>query len=235
MNHSIYIGTAAWNIPSAYAEFFPEDGSHLERYSEIFNCVEINSSFYKDHQAKTYEKWAKMVPGDFRFAVKLSRYFTQDKRLKETGKKLSEVLNGILYLKEKFGVLLVQLPPSLEYDHLDTRNFLLALRTLYGGFIAWEPRHISWKESADLLTEFNVTKVFADPEPCPFLLSPQTFQYCRLHGTPEIYKSNYEKDFLAKIACGLTPNSWCIFDNTTFGHATQNALDLQKIVRQNLF
>jgi uncharacterized protein YecE (DUF72 family) len=95
MKPEIYIGTAGWSIPSSLAQRFPGSGTHLERYARIFNAVEINSSFYRDHQIKTYERWAKSVPPDFRFSVKLSRYFTQEMRLKETGPKLAKTLEGI--------------------------------------------------------------------------------------------------------------------------------------------
>ena len=50
---SLYIGTAGWSIPSACASHFPAEGSHLERYAQVFNAVEINSSFYRAHLPAT--------------------------------------------------------------------------------------------------------------------------------------------------------------------------------------
>lgn len=47
------IGTAGWSVPSRSAQYFPAEGSHLERYAAMLNAAEINSSFYKPHQAKT--------------------------------------------------------------------------------------------------------------------------------------------------------------------------------------
>ena len=41
---------------------------HLERYARRLSAAEINSSFYRPHQRKTYERWAASVPDDFRFA-----------------------------------------------------------------------------------------------------------------------------------------------------------------------
>ena len=52
----IRIGTAGWSVPKQYAGRFPGEGAHLERYARILNCVEINSSFYRPHQRKTYER-----------------------------------------------------------------------------------------------------------------------------------------------------------------------------------
>jgi len=59
------IGTAGWNIPSAYAEQFCGTGTHLQRYATQLNAVEINSSFYRSHRRQTYERWAGSVPEGF--------------------------------------------------------------------------------------------------------------------------------------------------------------------------
>lgn len=44
MSPSIRVGTAGWNVPKEHAAGFPVEGSHLERYAQVFNAVEINSS-----------------------------------------------------------------------------------------------------------------------------------------------------------------------------------------------
>ena len=58
----IYVGTAAWNIPQIAVEHFPIVGSHLERYSLRLDAVEINSTFYRDHNEKSYRKWYSFSP-----------------------------------------------------------------------------------------------------------------------------------------------------------------------------
>ena len=56
--------------------------------------------------------------------------------------------------------------------------------------------------------------------------------YYRLHGSPKVYYSPYEPAFLAVLAAGIRAELaaerpvWAIFDNTTLGAATRNALDL---------
>jgi uncharacterized protein YecE (DUF72 family) len=71
MPHDIRIGTAGWSFPRTL-EDFPAEGTGLERYAAVFNGVEINSSFYRPHQRKTYERWAASTPAGFRFAVKVA-------------------------------------------------------------------------------------------------------------------------------------------------------------------
>jgi uncharacterized protein YecE (DUF72 family) len=235
MKPEIYIGTAGWSIPPQLAKRFPGTGTHLERYSRIFNAVEINSSFYLDHQIKTYQRWADSVPPDFRFSVKLSRYFTQEMRLKDTGAKLIETLDAIKGLGRKWGVLLIQLPPSLGFNARDAEKFFSKIRQLYKGAIAIEPRHMSWAnpKALKLYKELKIEKVSADPERCPSTFESKSLAYLRLHGSPVIYKSNYGSKALAKYASELKDASakkrWCIFDNTTFGFATENALQLTRM------
>lgn len=88
---------------------------------------------------------------------------------------------------------------------------------------AWEPRAL------DLLADPELVYVNKN-------LGAQLEKdliYYRLHGSPEIYKSNYSDDFISKVQSRLQEaqqsgkKAWCIFDNTTFGYATQNALKLR--------
>jgi uncharacterized protein YecE (DUF72 family) len=229
----LHIGTAGWSIPSNSAEHFPKSGSHLERYSQKLSAVEINSSFYKDHLESTYQRWSASVPEDFKFSVKLSKVFTHDYLLKRGEKSLAENLATLKSLGSKLGCILVQLPPSLVFDAQLAADFFGEMRKTYTGAIALEPRHNSWKgrEIDELIKQNGLTRVFADPDPKE--LNPDQLRgscYLRLHGSPEIYKSDYDPDLLAEIGDWLEDqnieNGWCIFDNTAYGFATQNALAL---------
>ncbi|MCC2644767.1 MAG: hypothetical protein K0R94_545 [Burkholderiales bacterium] len=235
----IYIGTAGWGIPTRLSEKFPGQGTHLERYARILNCVEINSSFYKLHKPETYEKWARLTPQNFRFSVKLSRYFTQEARLGDTSGLLNETLDGISQLGNKWAVLLVQLPPSLLFDQNVAAKFFRRLCSLCPQPITLEPRHISWtsEQAIDLLAVYQISKVIADPE--PVFLAPEKCKglskilYYRLHGSPEIYKSSYSSDYIKSMRNQMSEyskkNVWCIFNNTTLGFATENAIELQEL------
>src|SRR5882757_510271 len=81
MTKTVWIGCAGWSIPTHLADRFPATGTHLERYASRFNAVEINSSFYRPHQTKTYSRWADSTPADFRFSVKLPQEITHRRRL----------------------------------------------------------------------------------------------------------------------------------------------------------
>jgi uncharacterized protein YecE (DUF72 family) len=81
----------------------------------------------------------------------------------------------------------------------------------------------------------HIARVAADPLRAPGGGEPGGWDglvYYRLHGFPRVYYSSYDADFLdalairmAQLSAPATP-TWCIFDNTTLGAGTSNALDL---------
>jgi uncharacterized protein YecE (DUF72 family) len=231
---TVYIGTAGWSISSAAASRFPLDGSHLQRYAQVLDCVEINSSFYRPHQPSTYARWAASVPEHFRFSVKLPRSITHERRLRDCAAELDRFAGEVMQLGNKLGCVLVQLPPSLRFEADVASAFFHALRQRFDGMFACEARHPSWFEAGatELLTMQGITRVRADPpagQPGPHV--PTTgIAYLRLHGSPTIYYSDYPADYLAALAADLHTSaqagSWCIFDNTAAGAALFNALDL---------
>lgn len=238
----IIVATASWSIPPEARDLFPLAGTHLERYSQKLNGVEINSSFYRHHQAKTYARWRSCTPETFRFSVKLAKLFTHEQKLCCAGAELGAALTDILFLGEKLSVLLVQLPPSLALNIEVAADFFSRVRSHYTGPIALEPRHISWNsESArNLYAQWNLTRVLTDPEPIPNLVTPSSLVYYRLHGSPQIYKSDYTSQRLEDYSQQLknraltSEHIWCVFDNTTFGHATPNALWVHKNINAPL-
>ena len=81
----VYVGTAGWSLPREAQPHFPAEGTHLTRYAARLPAAEINSSFYRPHRPATYAKWAASVPPGFRFAVKVPRVITHERRLADAG------------------------------------------------------------------------------------------------------------------------------------------------------
>jgi uncharacterized protein YecE (DUF72 family) len=231
---TLRIGTAAWALPRDVRDRFPPAPSNLERYAARFSCTEINSSFYRPHRRATYERWAASVPDDFRFAVKLPKAITHEARLVNSEAQLASFAEEIAGLDEKRGPVLVQLPPKFAFDQVIAAAFLETFDRIVGGPAVFEPRHPSWFEAeADALFKARRTaRVAADPAPVPTAARPggwHGMSYFRLHGSPQIYRSSYEDTALAEWlseARECDSESWVIFDNTTSGAATANALKL---------
>lgn len=232
----IFVGCAGWALGSPHLASFPAEGAHLERYAQRFNAVEINTSFYRPHQQKTYARWAASVPSAFRFAVKVPKEITHTRRLIGYQSALDRFLGESAGLGAKLGPYLVQLPPSLALDPDAANAFFEGFRARHSGAIACEPRHATWFTSTGdaLLDSWHISRVAADPAPVQgAFVDRGKMAYLRLHGSPEMYYSTYSSEFLAETAARLQwarragRASWCIFDNTAAGHAIPNALSLQ--------
>jgi uncharacterized protein YecE (DUF72 family) len=238
MANDIRIGTAGWSFPRTL-DGFPAEGTGLERYAAVFNGVEINSSFYRPHQRKTYERWAASTPADFRFAVKVPRTITHERRLVDCTEPQARFLDECGGLGEKLGPLLIQLPPSLKFDAGAVEQFMTAWRKATPALTVLEPRHATWfAPAADaLLQDFQVARVAADPAVVPAAAMPGGWTgltYRRLHGSPAMYKTSYDDGRLERLAeqiVGETEaaENWCIFDNTQFSAATTDALKLKAL------
>lgn len=238
MAPAAFVGCAGWSLSSKHAEAFPSDGSHLERYAQVFPAVEINSSFYRPHQPKTYARWAASVPDAFRFSVKMPRSITHERRLREADAVTQAFVDQVAALGDKLGCLLLQLPPSLALNEPEARRFFSMLRGLTSARVACEPRHGSWftPVAAELMKEEGIACVQAHPLPIEGVEpagDPHTL-YLRLHGAPDIYYSAYDEPFINATAEKIRrahragEQAWCIFDNTARGEAIPNALMLMQ-------
>jgi uncharacterized protein YecE (DUF72 family) len=238
---TIYTGTAGWTIPAQHRESFSASGSHLERYAQVLSAVEVNSSFYRPHQYKTWARWAASTPEEFRFSVKIPKSITHEARLTNCDEQVIRFKSEASGLGEKLGVLLVQLPPSLKFDLSVAERFFDLLALSLDAPIVIEPRHASWFSDAanKLVEQHQICRASVDPSPidAPLVgIHSNTLAYFRLHGSPTIYYSNYSSDALDLIANEIMDASrhsqhvWCIFDNTAEGHATSNAIEIAQRV-----
>ena len=55
----------------------------LERYAEVFDTVEVNSTFYRLARRDAVAGWVSQTPAEFLFTVKASRYLTHVRRLRD--------------------------------------------------------------------------------------------------------------------------------------------------------
>lgn len=240
--NSLYIGTAGWSVPTRYAADAPGAGGHLARYARRLNAVEINTSFYRPHRKKTYERWAQTTPADFRFAVKTPRAMTHERRLADCDALIERFADEIAGLGEKLAVVLAQTPPSLPFDAARAGAFVDALRRRCAAPIVIEPRHKSWfgDQVNDWLAKRRLARVAADPAPVAGAGEPggwKGFAYYRWHGSPRIYYSRYDAAALDILRDRLAAEQardhpvWCVFDNTAEGWAFGDALALTETMR----
>jgi uncharacterized protein YecE (DUF72 family) len=205
MAANFYIGTSGWSYPKGEGTwngyFYPPGKiNELEFYSQFFNTVEINSSFYRPPNPGYVYNWAKHVPKGFLFAVKLWQKFTHPKMFKEaTGEDAVIAQDDVDLFKKcleplakygKLGALLAQFPPSFKNDD-HGRQILEAIAKTFGEYrLAVELRHRSWsddKSTAKFLKDSNMAWVNIDEPKFSTSVAMETpvtaeIAYFRFHG-----------------------------------------------------
>jgi uncharacterized protein YecE (DUF72 family) len=234
-----YIGCSGWNYRHWEGVFYPETlakSEWLQYYASIFNTVEINATFYRQFKDSTYINWYNKVPQGFCFSVKMSKYITHIKRLVDVSAEVQTCVASASLLQEKLGVILIQLPPSLKFDASLVDDFLAILPGNYRYTI--EARHTSWlcDSSLELLQRYNVGWCISDTAGrYPYYEAiTADFVYIRLHGSTQLYASNYSNSELEQWAQKImkwNKTTWCYFDNDFNAYAANNAMTLQKILK----
>jgi uncharacterized protein YecE (DUF72 family) len=182
----------------------------------------LNGSFYSMQTPRTYARWREQTPRGFVFAVKAPRLITHVQRLHDIDVPLANFFaSGVFELREKFGPVLWQFPPGLEYDRdlfarffeclpHDTEAALklarrrdsrmkgrtrLAIDRKRRIHHAVEIRHSSFLDEAfiALLREHGIALVVADTAgKWPYVEEVTAgFMYLRLHGDKQLYSSGY--------------------------------------------
>lgn len=165
----LYIGTVGWTYKDWSGTFYPHDldqKDFLLYYSEVFNALEIDSTFYGIPRPEVVASWYAKVPETFRFAAKLPRAITHERGLVDVDEILTPFLSSIALLGSRLGCLLVQLPPGLHRNEITVNRvaaFLSLLPTSDFRF-AIEFRHPSWihTETFELLRKHNVAWTIQD-------------------------------------------------------------------------
>ncbi|OGY22583.1 MAG: hypothetical protein A2126_00400 [Candidatus Woykebacteria bacterium GWB1_45_5] len=130
-----FIGTSGWVYDDWWGRFYPPNlkpEERLEHYAKSFDTVELNASFYHLPRKKTFENWAKKTPREFVFAVKISKYITQNLKLKNALAPTKLFLQEASGLGNKLSVVLVQLPPNFGANKERLENFLKVLSNGFG-------------------------------------------------------------------------------------------------------
>jgi len=180
------IGTSGWQYRHWRGGLYPEGlavSRWLGHYAERFATVEVNNAFYRLPELATFKTWSEAVGDDFVFAVKMSRYLTHVRRLRDPDEPVQRFLERASGLGPKLGPVLLQLPPSMSVD-------LGALDRALGCFpkgvrVAVELRHDSWwtPGARSLLERHGAALCLADQAGARSpLWRTADWGYLRLHG-----------------------------------------------------
>lgn len=245
---AVWIGTSNVHLPGNKLTFPPEYQlkSRLHYYSSILNSVEVNSCFYKTPQQTTFEKWARDVPEDFRFTLKLSKDITHAKELCYDIACMDKFLQAATGIGHKKGCLLIQFPGKISLAHFNQVEQILTELHEYDPKHEWrkaiEFRNSSWyiRETIELLDEYEAALVYQDfsKAKTPSIEGNANFVYIRMHGPTGNYRDSYSDHTLNEVAekirqIQLQRKDVYVYFNNTAGNAFENARALQSRIYQS--
>jgi uncharacterized protein YecE (DUF72 family) len=234
----IRIGCSGWNYDEWRGRLYPSSGptsKWLKIYSEHFDTVELNATFYRLPRVDAVERWAASTPADFCFAVKGSRYLTHVRRLRGPAEGIRRFESRIEPLRraDKLGPMLWQLPPTFKRDDERLERFLARLPS---GLHAFEFRHDSWyaEDIYARLRDHDVALVLGDrrPDPPPEWIETTDWTYLRFHhgrGRRGNYSDSELREWAAAID-GASGDVYAYFNNDWEGFAARNAATLRGLL-----
>lgn len=194
-----HVGCSGWNYDSWRGVLYPPGlgtAHWLERYAQLFDTVEVNTTFYRLIRRDAVARWVEQTPDYFLFSVKASRYLTHVKRLAGIEQGIARFYERIerLIEAEQLGPVLWQLPESF---HRDDARLDGALALLPAGRHAFEFRHPSWftPEVYELLRAHDAALVIGDHPDRPFQSYELTasWTYVRFHHGRRGRRGNYSE------------------------------------------
>jgi len=186
------IGCSGWSYKDWVGPFYPsntEAKDYLKLYSRTFDCVEIDSSFYRIPSPVMVSQWKSSTPDGFTFCPKLTKKITHENKLENFESTLLYFYSVMSKLGNKLGPIVVQLPPSVKVEKHKAamERFVSSLEPKFKHAI--EFRHKSWftPETYKLLEKNNVAMAWSINQ---YLETPPEvtadFVYLRMVGTREI-------------------------------------------------
>jgi uncharacterized protein YecE (DUF72 family) len=237
----VRIGCSGWNYPHWRERVYPKGvptRRWLAHYAELFDTVEVNSTFYRLPRRDAVAAWVADSPPEFLFAVKASRFLTHMKRLTDMDQGVRRFYERIepLVRSPKMGPVLWQLP---ENFHRDDERLAGALAALPAGRHCFEFRHPSWfcDEVYALLREHSVALVIGDHPKRPFQTHELTtdWTFVRFHHGSRGRGGNYSERELAEWAERIDgwrsrADVYAYFNNDWMGYAVKNGLRLRELL-----
>ncbi|MEH6407489.1 MAG: DUF72 domain-containing protein [Leeuwenhoekiella sp.] len=145
---NLFVGCAKWNKQDL-KNFYPRGTKdELEYYSNQFNAIELNATFYRLFPKAQYEKWYDKAPEGFKFFPKITNDISHFKRLIDAGPRVEEYIDHTILLKEKLGTIFLQMHDNFQPKNWDRVEEFVN----------------TWPKEIALAIEFRHTDWFNKPE-----------------------------------------------------------------------
>jgi uncharacterized protein YecE (DUF72 family) len=257
VQNQIMIGTSGYYYEDWKNVFYPSDlqkNNMLNYYSNHFNIVEINATYYTIPGTNTFASMVKRTPADFLFVLKTNRETTHRRIENKTAfSQLSESVKPLIEAN-KFVGYLAQFPYSFKNSETN-RKYLIKTKEYAGEHTLFvEFRNDTWikPQVIEFLKSIDISYVNVDQPQLKGLLPPQDIVtndrgYIRFHGRNKNdwwdsqgsarYDYEYEeeelKEWLTNISNILrkTYKTYIFFNNHPNGQAIKNAKQMIEILK----
>jgi uncharacterized protein YecE (DUF72 family) len=228
-----WIGCSGFHYKEWKEVFYPKGLAQtkwFDFYSQHFNSLELNTTFYKFPQLRFLQNWYDKSPAIFRFSVKAPRLITHYKLFKDSKRMLSDFYNTSRGgLADKLGCILFQLPDRIKFSDEMLERIIDNMDPAFTNVV--EFRDESWWKNKVYrkLSEHNINFCsISYPGLTDKVIPNSSLIYYRFHGVPKIYKSCYKKDAVLSIAEKILKNrktkqAYIYFNNTWGTGALRNA------------
>ena len=237
-----FIGCSGFAYKDWKEVFYPQglpQSKWFNYYTEHFNTLELNITFYRFPTLKSLQAWYDKAPEGFVFSAKVPRWITHYRRFEETERMIGDFY-GLLKegLKEKMGCVLYQLPGRFEYSKEKLQKMIAQMDYSFTNII--EFRNEAWwrKDVQQALKKNNIGFCGVSFPKLPDNAVMNTpIPYYRFHGVPKLFYSEYSKAFVKKIFKQLdekktSKNIYVYFNNTATQAAINNARYLQTLIKE---
>ncbi len=255
----VYLGTGGYSNDDWLGKLYPEgtkSSDYLGIYAQHFNAVELNSSFYAIPGLKAFEGMVRKSEAKVRFAVKLNKVITHDR--KADAELYKRMLESVQPLRDAgmLGPFLAQFPYSFHRTP-ENRKYLAGLVEHFKDErLAVEFRNQQWDmdEVRESFKEMGLVYVSVDyPQvsgmPAPQLYLTSDTAYVRMHGRNEKnwyggdsaaarHDYLYNKDELREWVTDILARQeeltqvYVMMMNTTKGHALKNLATLKTLFEE---
>ncbi|MCQ6258958.1 DUF72 domain-containing protein [Pseudomonas sp. Q11] len=165
-----YLGCPSWSENAWRDYLYPQDAKSsdfLKLYSQVFNAVEGNTTFYASPSAAIVQRWAETMPAEFRFTAKLPGDISHNGDLREHLTAIETFVQLLSPLGERVSPFWLQLSKAFTPNRLpELAGFIDAFERP----LAVEVRHADFFAKGDaerqlnrLLLDRGVERICLDP------------------------------------------------------------------------
>jgi uncharacterized protein YecE (DUF72 family) len=232
-----FLGCSGWYYNDWAGRFYPANLSKkewLQYYSEQFNTVEINNTFYRFPTEKQLKDWFNRTPSNFVFTLKANRLITHRKKFRDAKELVERFYQLVDVLEDKLGCILFQLPPTVKKDLGFLEKIIEQLDLRRNNIL--EFRHESWFDSEvyGIMRKNGLSfcSVSAPNLPQDLVATSQN-AYVRFHGKNEswythLYSQEEMQDWAKRIRKLEVNRVFCYFNNDYQANAVTNCLQLKE-------